>query len=51
MPNASMTNPSLRPIDIEQTVTGNCSVVASLAVCLEHQVQFGSKVWCRIQSS
>ncbi|EJD46911.1 cysteine proteinase [Auricularia subglabra TFB-10046 SS5] len=34
----------LLPSDIVQTVVGNCSVVASLAVCLQHQRQFGSNL-------
>ncbi|KAH7098311.1 cysteine proteinase [Auriculariales sp. MPI-PUGE-AT-0066] len=44
MPNGGLLNYSLEPQSVAQTVTGNCSVVASIAVCVRHQISFGSKL-------
>lgn len=43
LPNARLHAHDLLPHDIVQTVVGNCSVVASLVVCLHHHTQFASK--------
>ncbi|KZV85837.1 cysteine proteinase [Exidia glandulosa HHB12029] len=44
LPNGCIHAPDLVPYDIVQTVIGNCSVVASLAACLQHHRTFGSNL-------
>ncbi|KAG8982531.1 hypothetical protein FRB90_006723, partial [Tulasnella sp. 427] len=38
-----MTTPNLATEDIYQHIVTNCSVIAGLAVCWEHNLRFGSQ--------
>jgi calpain-7 len=44
LPNASMTSPNHLPQDVIQGIITDCSVCASISVCIDHHRRFSSRV-------